>query len=161
MENHQFINSENDCLRYVKARRRAFLQTAQQEAKEMNTPENITSLKPHEIFVFGSNLAGRHGAGAALLAAKLFGAQRGVGEGLTGQCYALPTKDEFIKTLPLNEINRYVAEFLNVAWKHPKLTFLVTKIGCGLAGYDVEEIAPMFHKIPNNVILPVEFEQKK
>lgn len=127
----------------------------------MNTPENITLLKPNEIFVFGSNLAGRHGAGAALLAAKRFGAQRGVGEGLMGQCYALPTKDEFVETLPLNEINRYVAEFLNVAWKHPELTFFVTKIGCGLAGYDVEEIAPLFHKVPANVILPVEFKQNK
>jgi len=125
----------------------------------MNTPEKITSLKPQEIFVFGSNLAGRHGAGAALLAAQRFGAKRGVGEGPTGYCYAIPTKDENIQTLPLREINCYVIEFLNYANMNPGLTFLVTKIGCGLAGYSVEEIAPMFHKVPKNVILPVEFEQ--
>lgn len=125
----------------------------------MNTPERIDSLRPNEIFVFGSNLAGRHGAGAALLAAKRFGAQRGVGEGRTGQCYALPTKDENIQTLPLREINCYVIEFLNYANRNADLTFLVTKIGCGLAGYSVDEIAPMLHKVPKNVILPVEFEQ--
>lgn len=125
----------------------------------MNTPEKITSLKPHEIFVFGSNLAGRHGAGAALLAAQRFGAKRDVGEGPTGYCYAIPTKDENIQTLPLREINCYVIEFLNYAHRNPGLTFLVTKIGCGLAGYSVDEIAPMFHKVPKNVILPVEFEQ--
>jgi len=127
----------------------------------MNTPEKITSLKPSEIFVFGSNLAGRHGAGAALLAVQRFGAKRGVGEGPTGQSYALPTKDENIQTLPLREINCYVIEFLNYANRRPDLTFLVTKIGCGLAGYSVDEIATMFHKVPKNVILPVEFEQKK
>jgi hypothetical protein len=126
----------------------------------MNTPDKITSLKPNEIFVFGSNLAGRHGAGAALLAARQFGAERGVGEGITGHCYALPTKDENIRTLPLREINCYVIEFLNYAASHPDLTFLVTKIGCGLAGYKVSEIAPMFHSVPSNVVLPIEFEQK-
>lgn len=125
----------------------------------MNTPEKITSLKPNEIFVFGSNLAGRHGAGAALLAAKQFGAKRGVGEGITGYCYALPTKDENIQVLPLREIDCYVVEFLNYAASHPYLTFLVTKIGCGLAGYSVDEIAPMFRNAPKNIVLPVEFVQ--
>jgi hypothetical protein len=125
----------------------------------MNTPEKITSLKPNEIFVFGSNLAGRHGAGAALLAVRQFGAKHGVGEGITGHCYALPTKDENIQTLPLREIACYVVEFLNYAASHPDLTFLVTKIGCGLAGYSFNEIAPMFRNAPKNVVLPVEFIQ--
>lgn len=125
----------------------------------MNTPEKITSLKPNEIFVFGSNLAGRHGAGAALLAAQRFGAKRGVGEGLMGQSYAIPTKDEYIHTMPLEEISVHVDRFLSFTKYSHQLTFYVTKIGCGLAGYSVEEIAPMFHKVSKNVILPVEFEQ--
>jgi hypothetical protein len=115
---------------------------------------------PSKIFVFGSNLAGRHGAGAALWARQNRGAVYGVGEGLTGQSYALPTKDEHIKTLSLRRIGEYVeyvGQFIDFAEQHPDLVFELTPIGCGLAGYSPEEIAPMFKKVPNNVELPEVF----
>lgn len=123
----------------------------------MNTPENITALAPNEVFVFGSNLAGIHGAGAARVAHKLFGAKYLVGEGPTGQCYAIPTKDISIETLPLDEIATHVLNFLTYALEHPDKTFLVTKVGCGLAGYTPAEIGPLFKGAPDNVILPKEF----
>lgn len=108
-----------------------------------------------EIFVFGSNLAGRHGKGAALTAFKQYGAIYGEGQGLQGNSYAIPTKDENIKTLPLNRIRRYVEQFIRFAQLNPEMTFKVTAIGTGLAGYDESEIAPMFVKAPINCILPV------
>lgn len=117
----------------------------------------ITELKPNEIFVFGSNLAGRHGAGAALFAVKNFGAIPGKGEGLQGQCYAIPTKNKQMKTLPLYIIFAYVHAFRNCALSLSEKRFLVTPIGCGLAGYLPKDIAPMFRNMPNNVILPEEF----
>ena len=93
-----------------------------------------------EIFVFGSNLAGRHGAGAALAALKDHGAIYGRGEGLQGQSYAIPTKDRTPwpskpKTLPLYVIAEYITEFLQFSQLHLELTFNLTRIGCGLAGY--------------------------
>ena len=103
------------------------------------TPEYITSLKPNEIFVFGSNLAGMHGGGAAHIAHKLFGAEWGVGVGPTGQCYAIPTMQGGVET-----IRPYVDEFINYAKQHPDLLFRVTRIGCGIAGFTNEEIAPLF-----------------
>lgn len=106
------------------------------------------------IFVFGSNLAGRHGKGAALTAATLYEAERGVGEGLTGQCYALPTKDENLAQRPLDAISASVRQFNLVARENPKKLFLVTRVGCGLAGYTDHQIAPMFEESPANVILP-------
>lgn len=106
------------------------------------------------IFVFGSNLAGRHGKGAALCARNEHGAQYGVGLGRTGKAYAIPTKDEQIRTLPLPRIAGYVADFLNYARQHPELEFQVTKIGCGLAGYQESDIAPMFQGAPGNCHLP-------
>lgn len=120
------------------------------------TPNNITHLEDGEIFVFGSNEAGIHGAGAAKLALK-WGAKMGQGVGLYGQTYAIPTKDHNIKTLDLVSIADYVADFLDFADLHPELTFLVTQIGCGLAGYTPEDIAPLFETYPLNVILPKEF----
>ena len=117
----------------------------------------ITSLKDNEIFVFGSNLAGIHGAGAAKVARFKFNAQLGVGEGLTGQCYAIPTKDKSIRTLPLNRIEYSVKKFLSVAESMPSKKFLVSAIGCGLAGYSPLEIAPMFTGHSDNVILPEAF----
>ena len=123
------------------------------------TPENITELKPNEVFVFGSNLAGIHGAGAARFAHKVFGAEFGVGIGMTGKCYALPTKDRDIWTLPLNRIEEYVIDFLDYAKENLDKTFLVTQIGCGLAGFAPEDIAPMFKVHPKNVILPKEFHE--
>jgi len=123
------------------------------------TPEHITSLPPEHVFVFGSNLAGIHGAGAARLAFDRFGAVWGVGIGHQGKTYALPTKDKEIKTLPIDEIKKYVDDFLNYAEDHPEFTFLVTKVGCGLAGWSVEDIAPLFSETSENVILPKEFYQ--
>lgn len=103
-----------------------------------------------EIFVFGSNEAGVHGAGAAYHAHRHHGAEWGVGVGRTGNAYGIPTKDTKIKTLPLHVINEYVLDFLEYAGAHPELNFNVTKIGCGLAGYTNEDIAPMFEDAPPN-----------
>lgn len=124
------------------------------------TPENIQKLQRNQIFVFGSNLAGRHGAGAALLA-RQWGAIDGIGEGLAGQTYAIPTKDFKLNTLPLLKINECVARFFRVAEQNQDLHFLVTAIGCGLAGYFPKDIAPMFHWFLSmeNVSLPESFLQ--
>lgn len=109
------------------------------------------------IFVFGSNLAGRHGKGAAASALLYHGAEYGVGQGRTGDSYAIPTKDEFIRTLPVHRILTYVDQFLSYAKAHPELTFNVTRIGCGLAGYKDDDIAPMFVGSPSNCQLPEEW----
>lgn len=106
------------------------------------------------IFVFGSNLAGRHGAGAALFARNNYGAVYGQGVGRQGYSYAIPTKDYRINTLPLETIQGYVNEFLLYARNHPELDFRVTRIGCGLAGYNDAQIAPMFVNAPSNCFLP-------
>ncbi|MEO9231646.1 MAG: hypothetical protein ABI216_22210 [Devosia sp.] len=106
------------------------------------------------VFVFGSNLAGRHGAGAALYARENRGAIYGQGVGRQGDSYAIPTKDHSIKTLPLDEIKPYVEEFCEYARANRHEVFEVTKIGCGLAGYSKEDIAPMFARAPDNCILP-------
>lgn len=123
------------------------------------TPDNITKLGPNEIFVFGSNYAGRHGAGAALVARKKFGAINGITAGLMGQSYGIPTKDAALRTLPLDVIAIHIESFLWFAHEHPEKTFLVTPIGCGLAGYEPRQIAPLFfaHPIPPNVRLPQSF----
>jgi hypothetical protein len=115
------------------------------------TPEYITSLKPNEIFVFGSNLAGMHGGGAARMAHMLFDAEMGVGVGPTGQCYAIPTMQGGVDT-----IRPYVDEFIKYAELHPELLFRVTRIGCGIAGFSNEEIAPLFKAAceMENVSLP-------
>ena len=119
------------------------------------TPEGISALKPNEIFVFGSNLAGAHGGGAAWIAYERFGAIMGQGVGLQGQSYAIPTMQGGVET-----IKPYVDEFIEFAKAHPELKFLVTKIGCGIAGFREEEIAPLFyHAIDcENVVLPKEFD---
>lgn len=97
-----------------------------------------------EIFVFGSNLGGRHGKGAALYAKQHCGADYGVGHGRTGSAYAIPTKDARLRTLPLLAIAEYVAIFVRYAANHPELTFNVTRVGCGLAGYTDAQMAPLF-----------------
>ena len=107
-----------------------------------------------KIFVFGSNLAGRHGKGAALSALREHGAIYGQGAGPQGASYAIPTKDEQLRTLPLIEIKHYVNVFLSYARYNPDLVFQVTRIGCGLAGYTDEQISPMFKEAPNNCELP-------
>ncbi len=121
------------------------------------TPDNITALAKDEIFVFGSNYAGRHGRGAARTALDLFGAKRGQGWGFMGQSYGIPTKDWNLKVLSLKAINWEVGYFLDDAGHEDNLTFLVTPIGCGLAGYEPKDIAPMFKKRTANVILPASF----
>jgi hypothetical protein len=110
------------------------------------------------IFVFGSNLAGRHGKGAALWALKHYGALYGHGEGLQGESYALPTKDEALRTLPLPKIEEHVRRFLAFARENRHLRFFVTPVGTGLAGYQPEDIAPMFRGAPENCSLPDEFK---
>lgn len=123
--------------------------------------EIITELGPNEIFVFGSNERGIHGAGAAKQAIK-WGAKYGEGFGKFGQTYAIPTKDRNIRTLSLSKIQSYVNLFLEDARNYfnygNQLTFLVTDIGCGLAGYTPEEIAPMFELTTPNIILPNSFK---
>ncbi len=112
-----------------------------------------------DIFVFGSNLLGIHKKGAALTALKKYGAILGIGIGLQGQSYAIPTKETPARSLDLISINEYVAEFLSYALYTPEHTYMVTPIGCGLAGWRPEHIAPMFHRALDlsNVKLPKEF----
>ena len=118
------------------------------------TPSYISKLFPNEIFVFGSNLEGMHGGGAALTAYKKFGAVWGQGTGLQGQSYAIPTMQG-----GTDAIKPYVDEFIDFARKHPDLRFLVTPIGCGIAGFKPSQIAPLFTEAKNlpNIYLPKEF----
>lgn len=114
-----------------------------------------TSERPeNNIFVFGSNIAGRHGKGAALTARMQYGAQYGVGDGRTGNAYAIPTKNAQLQTLPLVIIRVFVDKFIGYAIEHPELTFQVTRVGCGLAGYKDLHMAPMFKNAPSNCVLP-------
>ena len=106
------------------------------------------------IFVFGSNTAGRHGKGAAKMAREVHGAIYGQGFGRQGNSFAIPTKDSSIRTLPLDAIKLYVDQFVEYAHNHPEHQFYVTRIGCGLAGYKDEDIAPMFQDAPENCQLP-------
>ena len=126
----------------------------------LKTPENITFLKANEIFVFGSNLSGIHGAGAAKLAYDLFGAEWRNHKGIQGNSYAIPTKNVSItKTLSLNEISKHVSDFIEFAKQNSHLTFYVTKIGCGLAGLKEEQVAPLFIDAleVENIALPEDF----
>lgn len=128
--------------------------------KRRTSVEPIEKLEDNEVFVFGSNLAGRHGAGAARLARMEWGAKYGIGEGPTGQTYALPTCDEDIEPLPLSTIRESIHKFLLHTIRNADKEFLVTKIGCGLGGYTPKEIAPLFPITVlrlENVHLPEEF----
>lgn len=124
------------------------------EFRDRITPDHITSLKENEIFVFGSNLQGMHGGGAARVAAEKFGAVMGQGVGLQGKSYAIPTMQGGVET-----IAPYVDEFVEFAKSHPEMTFLVTRIGCGIAGFADKEIAPLFVKAIDvaNIHLPESF----
>jgi hypothetical protein len=110
------------------------------------------------VFVFGSNLAGRHGKGAAQDAYLHHGAKYGVGNGRMGDAYAIPTKDAYLKPRSIEAIRESVEEFLKYAQEHPEETFNVTPIGCGYAGYKPRDIAPMFINRTSNVHLPEIFK---
>lgn len=114
-------------------------------------PERIEALEPHQVFVFGANAQGMHGAGAARLAHERFGAVWGEGRGLHGQSYAIDTMSG------LATIEREVAELLAFAREHPELELLVTEIGCGIAGHTPAEVAPAFRGASENVLLPPRF----
>ncbi len=118
------------------------------------TPERISELRADEVFVFGSNLAGMHGGGAAWVAFRKFGAEMGVGVGLSGQSYAIPTMQGGVET-----IKPYVDEFIAFAKEHPELFFYVTRIGCGIAGFRDKQIAPLFAEAIDvtNICLPETF----
>lgn len=129
-----------------------------------NATEN--EVRPcRDIFVFGSNLAGRHGAGAAKFAKENFGAEYGVGSGFTGDSYAIPTKNgsnganlrDPRQTLSLDLIKQYVDQFKITARRNSHLRFIVTRIGCGRAGYTDSQIAPLFKGCPPNCVMPVEW----
>lgn len=111
------------------------------------------------IFTFGSNLAGRHGAGAARYAMSARGAKYGVGVGRTGECYALPTKGFRIETMPIEAIALHVERFKEYARNNQDCDFQVTRLGCGLAGYKDSEIAPMFKDAPKNCYFDEEWRQ--
>ena len=118
----------------------------------MHTP---TSTIP--VFVFGSNLAGRHGKGAALWVRQHRGANYGQGVGRQGCSYGIPTKDQQLRVLPLHIVQAHVADFLGYARQRPDIRFELTPIGCGLASYRPDQIAPMFSNAPANVTLPYAF----
>lgn len=123
---------------------------------KMKFHEDKSTPGPLQYFVFGSNLAGRHGRGAAHAARLYYGAVYGVGEGITGRCYAIPTKDAKIQTLPLEEIQKYVNKFIEHVLDNPYREFFITRVGCGLAGYKNSQVAPMFKSLVgmSNVSFP-------
>ena len=123
------------------------------------TPEFITSLKSNEVFVFGSNLNGNHAGGAAYQALEKFGAEMGNAEGMQGQSYAIPTLDKNMERINLTDLEHSIGRFYDYADEHPDLIFYLTKIGCGIAGYEVSDIATVVNcrDIPANVIIPEEF----
>lgn len=114
----------------------------------------ITELKENEVFVFGSNLRGEHGGGAARQAFDEFGATWEVGEGLSGQSYAFPTLDENMQKLGVGELNCAKHALYRCARAHPNLTFLLTKVGCGIAGFDEAIMRKIFADTPRNVVKP-------
>lgn len=103
-----------------------------------------------QIFVFGSNLAGMHGAGAAKQAQKFYGARSGQGVGLRGRSYAIPTKDFDIETLPLETISQYVMRFVKFTQENQNAEFFISRVGCGYAGYTDKDMAPLFRGCGNN-----------
>ena len=123
------------------------------------TPEQIDRLRENELFVCGTNVAGKHKKGAAYTAYKRFGATPGRCHGIDNSCYGIPTKDAALKVLPLGRIAKYVQNMIDDAVNYPEKIFLVTKIGCGLAGYTPADIAPLFEDAVDveNIHLPQEF----
>jgi hypothetical protein len=123
------------------------------------TPKKISTLKENEVYVFGSNQSGIHGKGSAKIAAERFGAKAGIGFGLEGQSFAIPTKNKKIKTLELVQIKYFVDKFIEFAKRRSDLTFYVVEIGCMNAGYEPSNIAPMFKEAKEieNIYLPERF----
>lgn len=117
----------------------------------------INSLESNQVFVFGSNLAGLHNGGAAKQAHADFNAEIGVGEGLTGQCYAFPTLDSGLNKLNVGELGRSRDNFYRCAVLNPDKEFLLTKVGCGIAGFPEEQMKALFESVPSNVILPTDW----
>lgn len=135
-------------------------------SKQFEFHRDGSKAPPGWIFVFGSNLAGRHGAGAAKAAKLEYGAAYGKGMGRTGNAYAIPTKDgrnnadlkDPRQNLPLEQVRAHIADFIAYARNHPELRFFVTRIGCGLAGRRDEEIGPLFEGAPSNCSLPSDWK---
>jgi hypothetical protein len=119
----------------------------------------MTTPVSSEIFVFGSNLGGRHGLGAALDAKTLYGAIEGQLEGLQGSSYGIPTKDLAMRSMSLKSINKRVYTFMEFAAANPQLTFNVTPIGTGLAGYSHDDIGPLFAYAPTNCKIPLVWQK--
>lgn len=124
------------------------------EAKkhEQRLPDKIP--RPDQVFVFGSNLPGLHGRGAAKFAVQHFGAVYGQGEGHQGNSYAIPTKKRWNKALQLSDVRKHVERFIHFARSNPDLQFFITRVGCGLAGFTDSQIAPLFREAPDNCELP-------
>lgn len=118
--------------------------------QDMTIPVNLKEY----IFVFGSNEAGLHGRGAALIAKELFNAEQFIGIGITGKSYAIPTKDRFIRTLPIRDIIKYIEQFKEYTHNRSDLKFWVTRVGCGLAKYKNHTIAPLFSGCNTNCCFP-------
>ncbi len=164
-----YANAHLDALNHLKDNRwdALFNKAWNKDSKGLErtkfTPENIVSLKDNEVFVFGSNLAGKHGLGAALTAKNKFGAIQGQGKGLQGQSYGLPTKGFNIENLSLNEISKNVDTFIDFAKKNPDKTFYLTKIATGAGNKTISQMASLIQSknIPNNVILPIEFSTQE
>ena len=127
--------------------------------KRQFTPEDITTLADDQVFVFGSNMNGNHAGGAARVAVEKFGAIEGQAEGLQGQSYAIPTLSKKMQKLALSTVSKSLDTLISFAAENEHLTFFVTKIGCGIAGYSIEDIASVFKAkdFPSNVVLPMEF----
>lgn len=131
------------------------------------TPEAVTELKDNEIFVFGSNRLGKHIGGAARIAKDKFGAKEGIFEGITGRTYAIPTLDENFQKVRESELLFSLRKFLSVVVEDKENVYLLTKIGCGIAGWSVRQVAYIFacalkivtkgREIPDNLIIPQEF----
>ena len=129
------------------------------------TPERIDELKPDEIFVFGSNMNGAHMGGAARIAYENFEATWGESEGLTGRSYAIPTLDENMEKVSESALEASIDKFIDFVLNNQQLTFYLTKIGCGIAGWSVDEVAKTFATalasflvpLPDNIVWPREF----
>lgn len=147
-------------------------QRLSERAQTPYTPNRIAALRPNEIFVFGSNLLGRHMGGAARLARRVFNAETGVAEGLTGQAYAFPTLDEEMRRVSSGLLRTSFVRLLNFALEHPMLKFYLTEVGCGIAGWQVDTVRELLWEavksiseeayreraLPVNLLIPQRFD---